>query len=268
MTKVAFLGAGNMASAMVEGILAKQLAQPSELSCFSASGQSAQKLATRTGIAQSANLRELAAACDILVVAYKPQHLPRTDTELAELFRDKLIISVLSGKTLASLHRVFPQSRNLVRTMPNTASRIGAGITGWCAYAKLSDADRTSVDGLLSALGRAIELEEQHLDAVTAVSASGAGFVFEYAAAMQAAAEAAGLPTDVAHTLVTETLLGSSRLLARTNQDPNLLRDQVTSPNGTTFAGLNCLKAADFRGLILNTVLAAKARASELSKDS
>jgi pyrroline-5-carboxylate reductase len=257
-----------MASAMVEGILNKQLARPADLTCYSPSGQSAGKLATRTGIAQATSLTELSAACDILVVAFKPQHLQSKDPELARCFNGKLVISVLSGKTLKSLHRAFPQARNLVRCMPNTPSRIGAGITGWCAFAKLCDEDRTSVERLLSALGSAIELDEQHLDAVTAVSASGAGFVFEFAAAMQAAAEATGLPANVAHTLVTETLLGSSRLLARTNEDPNLLRDQVTSPNGTTYAGLSCLKAADFRGLILNTVLAARARASELSKDT
>lgn len=265
--KVSFLGAGNMASAMVDGILAQKIALPGDIACYSASGQSAAKLAGRTGITPAPTLKELTQTCDILVVAFKPQHLAQADAVLAELTSGKLVISVLSGKTLATLHDTFPAARNVVRTMPNTPSRIGAGITAWCAHSPLSGQDRESVNQLLSALGRAIELPETDLDAVTAVSASGAGFVFEFAAAMEAAAEAAGLAPDTARILVTETLLGSSRLLARTNEDPNLLRDQVTSPNGTTFAGLNRLKAADFRGLIRDTVLAAKARARELSQE-
>jgi len=268
MSKVAFLGAGNMASAIVEGLIDKGTFRHEEIVCYSASGRTANSLAARTGIKAVSSLADLLATADILVVAFKPQHLAPADPALAELTANKLVISVLSGKRTSSLRRAFPQARNIVRTMPNTPGRIGAGITAWCPEHPLTATDRTHVTAMLSALGQAVEMDEVHLDAATAVSGSGAGFVFEFAAALCAAGEAADLPPEVARQLALETLLGSARLIARTGENPEKLRDQVTSPNGTTFAGLERLRAGDFRGLIRETVLAAKARAVELSQDS
>ena len=151
--------------------------------------------------------------------------------------------------------------------MPNTPGQIGAGITGWCARDALLGDDRVVVEKLLRALGQAVEVPENDLDAVTGVSGSGPAYVFEFAAALRDAGMAAGLSRETAEKLATETLLGSARLLARKAIDPETLRDQVTSPNGTTFAGLQRMKAGDFRGLIRETVLAATARSKELSKD-
>ncbi|MFI5380247.1 MAG: pyrroline-5-carboxylate reductase [Tepidisphaerales bacterium] len=268
MNKVAFLGAGNMASAMVEGVLSKQVAIPGDLACFSASGGSAARLAAQTGIRQAHSLTELFAGADVGVVAFKPQHLDQADPQLAGLTAGVLIVSVLSGKRLSRLQQAFPQARNVVRTMPNTPGRIGAGVTAWCSLHPLSTADQATVETLLGSLGRVLALEESDLDAVTAVSGSGPGFVFEFAGALRDAAIAAGLDPVTARTLVVETLLGSARLLARTGETPETLRNQVTSPNGATQAGLRRLEAGNFRALIRETVLAAKGRAGELSRDS
>lgn len=267
MSKIAFLGAGNMAAAMVDGLLAKEL-PPADLACFSGSGKTAAALAARTGIAQKSSLDELLAGADTLVVAFKPQHLATADPRLAALTAGKLVVSVLAGKKLASLAEAFPHARNLVRTMPNTPSQIGAGITGWCVRNPLSPADRAIVNTLLDALGLAVELPEPQMDALTSVSGSGPAYVFEFAAALRDAGVAAGLTPDVAQKLSVETLLGAARLLARRQIEPEKLRDAVTSPNGVTFAGLQRMAARDFRGLIRETVLAAKARSEELSQDS
>jgi pyrroline-5-carboxylate reductase len=266
MIKIGFLGAGNMASAMVDGLLARQILPAADMTCFSASGTSAARLAGRTGIAQAGSPAELFAQADLLVVAFKPQHLDATGAAFKALSKDKLIVSVLSGKRLARLQQGFPQARNIVRTMPNTPARIGAGITAWCSLHPLTPADHTALESLLGALGQFIEVGEESMDAVTAVSASGAGFVFEFAGALCAAAVAAGLEPAIAKTLTVETLLGSARLLARTQEPPETLRNQVTSPNGTTLAGLQRMEARDFRGLMRETVLAAMARAGELSR--
>ncbi|MFM1852373.1 MAG: hypothetical protein RIS54_2057 [Verrucomicrobiota bacterium] len=268
MSKIAFLGAGNMASAMVQGLLAKQVAAASDLTCYSASGNSSQRLAAATGIRAAGSITELLDGADLLVVAFKPQHLAVLDSALIAGTEGKLVLSVMSGKTLDRLQSAFPQARNWVRAMPNTPGRIGAGITSWCAQSPLSPVDRAIVTSLLGALGRDLEVSESAMDAITAVSGSGPGYVFEFAAAFCAAAEAAGLAPEQAKTLVVETLLGSARLLARTGESPDTLRDQVTSPNGTTFAGLSVLKAADFRATLRQTVLAARARATELSQDA
>ncbi|MCC6414823.1 MAG: pyrroline-5-carboxylate reductase [Opitutaceae bacterium] len=267
MAKIVFLGAGNMAGAMVHGLLAKQVVPPLDLACYTASGRSAAALASATGIRQASTPEDLLSGADLLVVAFKPQHLSSLTPEWKELTAGKLVLSIMSGKTLARLHSVFPLARNWVRTMPNTPGRIGAGITGWCAAHELTGTDRHTVQELLGALGRELETTEADLDAITAVSGSGPGFVFEFAAAMESAARDAGLGAAQARLLTVETLLGSARLLARTGENPEQLRDQVTSPNGTTLAGLNTLKAGHFRALLSQTVLAARARAREIAQE-
>ena len=267
MSMIAFLGSGNMATAFAEGLLAKNAVTQSALRCFSASGKSAAALAEKTGILQTRSLVELLAGADTLVVAFKPQHLATADPALANLTAGKLVLSVLAGKKISSLQRVFPQARNIVRTMPNTPGQIGAGITGWCVTAPLSATDRATVETILGALGKAVEVSEAQMDAVTGVSGSGPAYVFEFAAALRDAGVAAGLAPETAQTLAVETLLGAARLLARKNIEPETLRNQVTSPNGTTFAGLQRMAARDFRGVVREAVLAAKARSEELSKD-
>ena len=256
-----------MAGAMVDGLLAKNAATAAELICLGGDDDTAVKLQARTGIAVARSLDELLGEADCLVVAFKPQHLASVDPRLAGLTRGKLIVSILAGKKIASLTRAFPQARNIVRTMPNTPGQIGAGITGWCSRDPLLGQDRATVETLLQALGETVEVPEEDLDAVTGVSGSGPAYVFEFAAALRDAAVAAGLTQQTAEKLAVETLLGSARLLARKKIDPETLRDQVTSPNGTTYAGLQRMKAGNFRELIKDTVLAATARSKELSRD-
>lgn len=268
MSQIAFLGAGNMAAAMVDGLLAGGATSPADLACLSGSQRTAAALAGRTGIRLAPDLPGLLQYADTVVIAFKPQHLATSDPRLPELTSGKLVVSVLAGKRLATLARVFPKARNVVRSMPNTPGQIGAGITGWASRDPLAPADRSVLARLLGALGRDLEVPEHDLDAVTGVSGSGPAYVFEFAAALRDAGIAAGLAPAQAGQLAVETLLGAARLLARRGIDPETLRDQVTSPNGTTFAGLQRLKAGDFRGLIRETVLAATARSRELSRDT
>ena len=268
MSKIAFLGAGNMAAAMVDGLINSKAAASSEIVCYSASGRSAQELASRTGIQQAKSLEELTAQAETLIVAFKPHHLATADVTLSSLTSGKLVISVLSGKRLETLGKVFPQARNIIRTMPNTPSQIGAGITPWCAAHTLSNEDHSTIESLLTAMGRQLEISESMMDSATAVSGSGAGFVFEFAAALCDAAENAGFDHETARTLAIETLLGSARLLARSPESPETLRNRVASPNGTTQAGLDRMTAGDFRGLIRETIEAARLRAIEVSQES
>lgn len=266
MPKIAFIGAGNMAAAIVAGLLAKKVCSPADIACLGGAGASAQKLAAATGIRLATTPADLLADADIVVVAFKPQHLATFDPATAALCAGKLVVSVLAAKTLARLSAAFPAARNIVRTMPNTPSAIGAGMTGWCALRPLSSADRDTVLALLRAIGREVEIPETQIEALMGVSGCGPAFVFEFTAALREAGVAAGLDRDTAQMLAVQTLLGSSRLMAETGTEPETLRNQVTSPNGTTFAGLKRLEAHNFRAIIAETVQAAKARAEELAQ--
>ncbi len=265
-SKIAFLGAGNMAAAMVEGLLAQDASECQRIVCYSASGKTATALAARTGIAAVTTLDALVADADVIVIAFKPQHLATADPRLAELTAGKLVLSVLAGKRVATLAQTFPRARNVVRTMPNTPAAVREGITPYCALTPLSATDRAAVEHLLGACGQYLEIAEDHMDAATAVSGSGPAFLFEFAAALRDAGIAAELPRDVSARLATQAVYGAAKLLAQKQVDPEILRNQVTSPNGTTFAGLRKMEAGNFRALIRDTILAAKARAAELSQ--
>jgi pyrroline-5-carboxylate reductase len=266
MPKIAFLGAGNMASAIVTGLLAQNVCTPADLACLGGSGASASKLAARTGIRLSTTPDDLLSDADIVVIAFKPQHLASVDPLISALCAGKLVLSVLAAKTLARLSAAFPAARNIVRTMPNTPSAIGAGMTGWCALHPLADTDRATVLTLLRAIGREVEIPETQMEALMGVSGCGPAFVFEFTAALREAGVAAGLDRDTAQMLAVQTLLGSARLMAETGVEPETLRNQVTSPNGTTFAGLKRLEAHNLRAILVETIQAAKTRAEELAQ--
>ena len=267
--RLAFLGTGNLASAIVRGLLANNVCKPADIAGTSKSGVTAGKLAAATGITHEADLARLLTPADIVIVAFKPQSLASADPRLAELTAGKLVISLLAGKKVATLAKFFPSARNIVRTMPNTPAAIGAGLTSYCTRTPLSPTDRTTVESLLDALGKFLEVDEGKLDALTALGGSGPAFLFEFVAGLRDAGIAAGLPAEVAATVALETVLGASRLLARSKDEtPETLRDKVTSPNGTTYAGLQVLAGRQFRETIKETILAATKRAGELSRDS
>jgi pyrroline-5-carboxylate reductase len=265
LDQIAFLGAGNMAAAMVDGLIAKGVFAPGRIACLGGSGSSGPALAKRTGIRLATSLEDLLSGAGTLVVAFKPQHLAHADPRLRELSEGRLVISVLAGKKVAALAAAFPKARNVVRSMPNTPSQIGAGITGWCSSSPLSGPDRRTLEDTFGALGKSIELPESDIDAFTAICGCGPAYVFEFAAALRDSGLRMGFDAATSTLFAVETLLGSARLLARSGVDPEVLRNQVTSPNGVTAAGLRKMADLDFRGMIGAAVAAAKARAVELS---
>lgn len=254
-----------MALAMVEGLIAKGAYAPGRIICLGGGGATAPALSKRTGIRLAGSLEELLGGAGTLVVAFKPQNLASADPRLAKLSDGRLVVSILAGKTLDALARVFPKARNVVRSMPNTPSQIGAGLTGWCARSPLGAADRAVLDAVFGSLGLSIELPEAQMDGFTAICGCGPAYVFEFAAALRDAGLAVGFDAQTSKLFAMETLLGAARLLARRDVDPEVLRSEVTSPNGVTAAGLRRMADLDFRGMIREAVVAARARAVELS---
>lgn len=254
-----------MAAAMVEGMIAKGAYAPGRMICMGGQGTSGPTLSRRTGIRLAGSLEELLADADTLVVAFKPQNLGSVDPRLASLSEGRLVISVLAGKTVEALVGAFPAARGVVRSMPNTPSQISAGLTGWCSNAPLSSSDRAILDSVFGSLGVSIELPESQMDPFTAVCGCGPAYVFEFAAALRDASLGLGFDAATSKLFAVETLLGAARLLARRDVDPEVLRSEVTSPNGVTAAGLRRMSDLDFRGTIREAVVAARARAAELA---
>lgn len=263
--KIAFIGAGRMASAIVHGLLEKEHYAPAEIACTCGEDPTGPALAEATGIHYFKDITPALYEADAVVLACKPQQFAAIDQALADAATGKLILSILAGTPLTRLGDKFSKARNIVRTMPNTPGQIGAGVTAFAPLRQLSEKDKQVVESTLSSLGNFYEVEEEDLDAVTALSGSGPAYVFEFAAALRDAGANAGLPFELAESLSVDTLLGAAMLLAEGEGAPEDLRDAVTSPGGTTAAALEVLDDADFRALIDRAVAAAKARSIELA---
>jgi pyrroline-5-carboxylate reductase len=255
-----------MAAAIVRGLLEKEHYAPAEIACTCGSGQSGASLATDTGIQYLEDITPALYEAEAVVIACKPQQFAKISPELAEAARGKLVISILAGTPLARLSEKFNHARNVVRTMPNTPGQIGAGVTAFAPLRELSEKDANIVDNALSSLGNFHQVDEEDLDAVTALSGSGPAYVFEFAAALREAGVSCGLDEGLADALAIDTLLGAAMLLVESEETPETLRDAVTSPGGTTAAALKVFQEGDLRGLVDQALQAAKARSLELAQ--
>lgn len=254
-----------MAGAMVEGLLRGGQVPARTLACISAADGTGEALAARTGIRLEADLTALLHGAELVVLAIKPQQLKELPPAIGPNTAGKLVLSILAGTPLKRLRERFPQARNIVRAMPNTPGMIGQGITAYAAEQGLSAADQALVEQVLGALGEVVALPETSLDAVTALSGSGPAYVFEFVAALRDAGVAAGLDAETAYRLALHTVRGSAELLKAVPETPETHRNWVSSPGGTTLAGLAVMESGKFRDLMRATVLAAQKRAGELA---
>jgi len=267
-TTIVFIGAGRMATAIVQGLLKNKFYLPEEIACTCGNDSSGPTLAKSTGIRYLKEVNSAVREAKTVVLACKPQQFKEIDNLVVDAAQEKLLISILAGTTLAQLKAKFHNARNIVRTMPNTPGQIGAGVTAYAPYTQLEGTDRKIVENILRSLGNFHQVDEIDLDAVTALSGSGPAYVFEFAAALREAGVYCGLNHELSTSLAIDTLLGAAKLLANSQEGPEALRDAVTSPGGTTAAALKVLRENQFRPLIQKTLEAASERSKELSQKS
>ncbi|MCC5808327.1 MAG: pyrroline-5-carboxylate reductase [Opitutales bacterium] len=264
MKPLAFVGAGRMASAMVEGLLRTDKIAPGAITVCGGADPTARQLSERTGV-KVAEPETVADGADFVILACKPQQLPDLDPGLLAALDGKAVISILAGVPLRKLRTAAPRARLIVRAMPNTPGQIGAGITAYATDPEPNDEDARVTAEVLGALGEVIAVAEPDLDAVTGLSGSGPAYVFEFTAALREAGIAQGLSRRVADRLARATVLGAAKLMhAAPQTTPEEQRDRVTSPGGTTEAGLRVLAARDLRAALKETVAAATRRSREL----
>lgn len=262
--RIIFVGAGRMASAIVKGLLEQQHYVPEEIACTCGEDPTGRVLAEQTGIHYCPDITHAVATADVLILACKPNQLFAINAEWVRVAENRLILSILAGTSLTRLSQKFSTARNIVRTMPNTPGQIGYGVTAYAPLKELSDNDQTIVIRILSSLGHYHRVNESDLDAVTALSGSGPAYIFEFTSALLEAGIRLGLEPELARALVYDTLLGSSKLLLRSEASPEDLRQAVTSPGGTTAAALKVLEAGNFRALMAEAVAQAEQRSREL----
>lgn len=261
--KVGFLGAGNMASALIRGMLRAGL-PPARIFVRDLDEARVEGLCEELSVHAAADAEELTSSSDVIILAVKPPAVVDAVRPLASLAADKLWISVAAGVDCATLQAALGPCR-IVRAMPNTPALVGAGATGLCAGAQASVVDLDTAELLFSSVGVVERVVESQMDALTGLSGSGPAFIMLVIEAMADAAVEAGLARSVALKLAAQTVRGAGALALESGLHPAQLKDQVTSPGGTTIAGVAALEAGGLRATMMSAVRASTARSRALS---
>lgn len=263
--KIAFVGAGNMAEALIRGMLAAGAVRPENVVISGRRRDKIERTAERLGVRAAADNADCVRDADVVMLCVKPQVMRGVVEGIArDLRADALVVSVAAGIATRAIEAPFAATQRVVRAMPNTAAVVRQSATAIAAGAHASDDDLAIAKTIFDAVGRTVIVDEYHLDAVTGLSGSGPAYVFLIIDALADAGVKVGLSRDVALELAAQTVMGSAQMLLHTGEHPGRLKDQVTSPGGTAIAGLHTLEAGGLRTTLINAVETATRRAREL----
>ncbi|MDR0933393.1 MAG: pyrroline-5-carboxylate reductase [Victivallales bacterium] len=267
MKKLLFIGAGKMATAIAGGLVKAKVFAPAELQAYDVNSTAAADFTRATGIpCATENCAALIEDSERVLLAIKPQVMVKALTELSGKLADKTIISIIAGATLNRLAELTGSSK-VIRVMPNTPALIGKGAAGIAALPGVDDAEFALSEKIFAAVGVVIRVEEHNLNAVTALSGSGPAYVFEFIQALADGGVASGLSRATATELAVQTVIGAAEMVKLTKLHPSALKDQVTSPGGTTIRALEVLEDRAFAGTVIQAVCAACRRSEELGKN-
>ena len=265
--KIGMLGTGNMASALVRGLLSSKTLSPDQIRGSDVRAEHLAELEQRYGINTTTNNSELLAWANVVVLAVKPQVIDRVLDQVAGDFNsDTLVISVAAGVPIRSIEARLPAGARVLRAMPNTAAIALAGATGVAPGTRATPEDVKFTKALFDAIGRTVVLDESLIDAVTGLSGSGPAYIMLIIEALADGGVKVGLHRETALLLAAQTVYGSAKLLLETGEHPGRLKDMVTSPGGTAIAGLHTLESGGLRRTLIDAVEVATKRAVELGE--
>jgi pyrroline-5-carboxylate reductase len=267
MKKILFIGAGRMATAIAGGLVGRSY-NADDIAAFDINEFACQKFTEATSIcAVSENIEKYLEKADVVFLAVKPQFLAGAVGQISELLQSKLIISIVAGVSIEKLEKLCSSNR-IIRVMPNTPALVGKGCSGFTVSENITEEEENFAKFILDSVGISFKLPEKLMDAVTALSGSGPAYVFEFADALAEGGMTCGIPMELSLEMAIATLEGAAAMLKETKVHPSILKDQVTSPGGTTLRALQVLEARDFRNTIVKAVEGACERSKELGRDA
>ena len=265
--KIGVIGAGKIGSAIARGVIGAGLTAKENVMASDVSEALRQAAGDELGIKVSADNATLCDFADIIILAVKPQIVDSVAREIAKkLGAKKLLVSVAAGVPLARIEAGLAQGARVVRVMPNIACVVGAGAAGYAGGAHATAADLEKVGAILNSFGVGMAVEEKYLDAVTGLSGSGPAYVYLFMEALADGGVQVGLARDVALRLAMQTVYGAAKMALEANKHLGELKDEVTSPGGTTIAGLYVMEQKGFHGMVMEAVISATKRSQELGK--
>jgi pyrroline-5-carboxylate reductase len=264
---IGFLGAGKMATALARGFVRAEIVTPKYIVAGDLSAAARAAFARATGAKTTAANSDVLKFARVLILAVKPDQVAGVLAEQRQRFTSgHLLVSIAAGITLAKMESALPAGTRVIRVMPNTPALVGEAAAAFALGKSATAADGDLALKLLSAVGIAFPVKEPQLDAVTGLSGSGPAYVYQFIEAMSDGGVAAGLPRDVATRLAAQTVLGAAKMVLETGQHPGALKDQVTSPGGTTIEGLHELEKGQLRATVMSAVRAATEKSKKLGQ--
>lgn len=260
--KIGIIGTGNMGSAIIKGILSNDI--DAEIIVHDIDNNKLSAIKTETGVQISNTIDTIINFSNILILAVKPDIVLKISSTLNDF--NGIIISIAAGVSIKSIQAQIVTEKKIIRAMPNTPVNTGYGMTVLSPNKLITSEEIEQIKTLFSSVGEVLIMDEKHMNAVTAVSGSGPAYIFTFIQAMADAAVKLGIPRTDALMLAGQTILGSAKMFLDKKENPIMLRDNVTSPGGTTIAALHILEKAGFSGIIIDAIEAAANRAKELDQ--
>ncbi|MDI6736246.1 MAG: pyrroline-5-carboxylate reductase [bacterium] len=264
--KLVFVGAGNMAEALVRGILKVDLIGKENLLVTDVNPKRLEFFDKALGVKGISDNKQAVLLSDIIILSVKPQMMANILGEISGVVQPgQKVISIAAGITTEFIESKLAKEIPVIRVMPNTPALIGHGMAGICAGKYAQDEDMELVGVIFEAVGKVVVVKEEQMDAVTALSGCGPAYIFTIVEVLTAAGISLGLPEEISLPLAIETVEGAAKMLKETNEGPSILRNKVTSPGGATMAALNVLEEKGFREIFIQAVTVAAKRSKELS---
>lgn len=263
--KIGFIGLGNMARAIIGGMLKQNMVTPEQIVGSAKTGETLERMKKEFDIHTTADNRQVAADADVIVLAVKPVFFTEVIAQIKdEIDENKLVISIAVGKTTEWIEDEFGKKIKLIRCMPNTPALVGEGCTAVCSNAQVQEADEAFCLRLMGSFGKAIRIPERLMDAAGAVSGSSPAYVFMFIEAMADSAVQAGMPRKQAYEFAAQAVLGSAKMVLETGMHPGELKDMVCSPGGTTIEGVKVLEEKGMRAAVMGALEACAEKSKRL----
>lgn len=266
MKKIGFIGAGNMGGAILGGILNSKMIDNNHIIASAKSDRTIEKIKDDYNVNVTKDSKEVVEFSDLIVIGVKPDIYDEILEEIKDLIKDKIIITIAAGKTIEAMEKIIGDDKKIVRTMPNTPSLVGEGMTSLSPNKNISEEELSFVKSIFDSLGKSEVVKEDLIHAVIGASGSSTAYAFMFIEAIADGAVRAGMPRDKAYTFAAQGVLGAAKMVLDTGKHPGELKDMVCSPGGTTIEAVKVLEEEKFRGAVLKAIDSCIKKSVEMSK--
>lgn len=264
--KIGFIGTGNMGSSIIKGILSSKFEKSENINIFDLDKEKVNNLVKEYGVNTTNSEKELAENCNIIILSVKPHIIPIVLKNLSgNVKKDTIILTIAAGISISVIENALGEDKKVVRTMPNTPAQVLSGMTAVTFNKNIENSEKEIIFKLLNSFGKSVEIEEKLMHAYTGISGSLPAYVYMFMEALADGGVLCGIPRNKAYEIVAQTVAGSAKMLLETGKHPGQLKDEVCSPAGTTIEAVRVLENGNFRGNVIEAVVACTEKSKEMA---